>query len=73
VISFDRGPSEVLALCGCGARELCLSQGEADSWAVEHLTRHDQLERERREHLEQQAQRQRVVASVQERQRRHAR
>jgi hypothetical protein len=61
VIWFDRTQRSVVVGCySCGARDICLSQGAADNWAVDHVQSHDAEERAR------------AVASLQERARRHA-
>lgn len=39
MIRFDRTQRSVVALCACGAREVCYDQAEADRWVAAHIER----------------------------------
>lgn len=61
MIQRDETQRSVVVTCQCGARELVGTNAQADTWAVDHLRRHVELERE---------QRRRAIAAAAARQRR---
>lgn len=48
MIERDETQRSVVVTCQCGARELVGTPAQADTWAVAHLRRHVELEREAR-------------------------
>lgn len=48
MIERDETQRSVVVTCQCGARELVGTPAAADTWAVAHLRRHVELEREGR-------------------------
>lgn len=61
MIERDETQRSVVVTCQCGARDIVGNAAQADSWAVAHLRRHVELEREARA---------RALAAVAARQRR---
>lgn len=46
MIERDVTQRSVVVTCACGARELVGTPDQADTWAVAHLRRHVELDRE---------------------------
>lgn len=37
MIRFDRTQRSIVAVCGCGARDVFTNQAAADAWALAHI------------------------------------